>query len=444
VLGLPIAGDGAGAYGDQNLEEPTPMTMEKAVQINAWEVAQQQFDLAAERLSLDPGLRAILREPRRALTVHFPVKMDDGSVRVFTGYRVQHNLGRGPAKGGIRYHQDVTLDEVKALAMWMTWKCAVVGIPYGGGKGGVVVDPKKLSMKELEALTRRYTTEISVLIGPERDIPAPDVNTNSQVMAWMMDTYSMHAGYTVPAVVTGKPISLGGSEGRNEATARGCVFTILDAAAHLGLEVEGATVVVQGFGNAGSIAARLMADEGASVIAVSDTGGAIVKHNGLDVDRVIGWKKEHGTVVGFPGSETITNAELLELPCDVLIPAALENQLTGANASRIKAKIVAEAANGPTTPEADAILHENGVFMLPDILANAGGVTVSYFEWVQDLNRDHWSEAIVNAKLKEIMDRSFAEVLAMAENASCDMRTAAYLVAVKRVADTTALRGLYP
>ena len=420
------------------------MTTEQAVRINAWEVAQRQFDMAAERLNLDPGLRAILREPRRALTVHFPVKMDDGTVRVFTGYRVQHNLGRGPAKGGIRYHQDVTLDEVKALAMWMTWKCAVVGIPYGGGKGGVIVDPKKLSMKEVEALTRRYTTEISVLIGPERDIPAPDVNTNAQVMAWMMDTYSMHVGYTVPGVVTGKPISLGGSEGRNEATARGCVFTIVDAAAHLGMELAGATVVVQGFGNAGSIAAQLMEDEGSTVIAVSDTGGAIVKRDGLDVDRVVAWKKEHGTVVGFPGSATITNAELLELPCDILIPAALENQITGANAGRIKARIVAEAANGPTTPEADEILHANGVFMIPDILANAGGVTVSYFEWVQDLNRDHWSEAIVNAKLKEIMDRSFAEVLSMAENASVDMRTAAYLVAVKRVADTTALRGLYP
>jgi len=420
------------------------MTMEQAVRINAWEVAQRQFDLAAERLNLGPGLRAILREPRRALTVHFPVKMDDGSVRVFTGYRVQHNLGRGPAKGGIRYHQDVTLDEVKALAMWMTWKCAVVGIPYGGGKGGVIVDPKKLSLKELEALTRRYTTEISVLIGPERDIPAPDVNTNAQVMAWMMDTYSMHVGYTVPGVVTGKPISLGGSEGRNEATARGCVYTIQDAAAYLGMDLAGATVVVQGFGNAGSIAALLMAEVGSTVIAVSDTGGAIVRREGLDVGRVVAWKKEHGTVVGFPGSETITNAELLALPCDILIPAALENQITGANAGQVKARIVAEAANGPTTPDADEILHANGVFMIPDILANAGGVTVSYFEWVQDLNRDHWSEAVVNAKLREIMDRAFGEVLAMSENAGVDMRTAAYLVAVKRVADTTSLRGLYP
>ena len=392
------------------------MTTEQAAPaINAWEVAQHQFDLAAERLNLDPGLRAVLREPRRELTVHFPVHMDDGTVKVFTGYRVQHNLGRGPAKGGIRYHQDVSLDEVRALAMWMTWKCAVVGIPYGGGKGGVTVDPKKLSKKELEGLSRRYFTEISVLIGPERDIPAPDVNTTPQIMAWFMDTYSMHVGYTVPGVVTGKPISLGGSEGRNEATARGCVFTIVDAAAHLGMDLAKTTVAVQGFGNAGYIAAKLMSDEGSTVIAVSDTGGAIHRQAGLDVDKVLAWKKEHGTVVGFPGSTTITNGELLELPCDVLIPAAYENQITVQNAANVKAKIVAEAANGPTTPEADKILASKGVFMIPDILANAGGVTVSYFEWVQDLNRDHWSEAVVNAKLKEIMDRSFGEVLAMSK-----------------------------
>ena len=421
------------------------MTTEQiAATINPWAVAQQQFDLAAEHLKLDPGVRQVLREPRRALTVTFPVKMDDGTVRVFTGYRVQHNLGRGPAKGGIRYHQNVSIDEVKALAMWMTWKCAVVGIPYGGGKGGVIVDPKKLSLKELEALTRRFTTEISVLIGPERDIPAPDVNTNAQVMAWMMDTYSMHAGYTVPGVVTGKPISLGGSEGRNEATARGAVYTIVDAAAHLGMDLTKATVAVQGFGNAGSIAARLIRDEGATVIAVSDTGGGILNRDGLDIDRVIGWKKEHGTVAGFPGSDPISNDKLLEVKCDILIPAALENQISAANAGRVKAKIVAEAANGPTTPEADAILHDNGVFIIPDILCNAGGVTVSYFEWVQDLNRDHWSEKIVNEKLKEIMDRSFAEVLAMSLLEEVNMRTAAYLVAVQRVADTTAMRGLYP
>jgi glutamate dehydrogenase (NAD(P)+) len=421
------------------------MTTEQAApSINAWEVAQRQFDLAAERLNLDPGLRAVLREPRRALTVHFPVHMDDGSVKVFTGFRVQHNLGRGPAKGGIRYHQDVSIDEVKALAMWMTWKCAVVGIPYGGGKGGVIVDPKKLSKKELEGLSRRFFTEISILIGPERDIPAPDVNTTPQIMAWFMDTYSMHVGYTVPGVVTGKPISLGGSEGRNEATARGCVFTIVDAAEHLGMDLTKATVAVQGFGNAGAIAAQLMSDEGSTVIAVSDTGGAIWKQEGLDIPKVLSWKQEHGTVVGFPGSTTITNGQLLELECDVLIPAAYENQITAANADNVKAKIVAEAANGPTTPDADLVLAKKGVFMIPDILANAGGVTVSYFEWVQDLNRDHWSEAVVNAKLKEIMDRSFGEVLAMAELEECDMRTAAYLVAVKRVADTTALRGLYP
>ena len=421
------------------------MTTEQiAATINPWAVAQQQFDLAAEHLKLDPGIRQVLREPRRALTVTFPVKMDDGTVRVFTGYRVQHNLGRGPAKGGIRYHQNVSIDEVKALAMWMTWKCAVVGIPFGGGKGGVIVDPKKLSLKELEALTRRFTTEISVLIGPERDIPAPDVNTNAQVMAWMMDTYSMHQGYTVPGVVTGKPISLGGSEGRNEATARGAVYTVVDAAAHLGMDLTKATVAVQGFGNAGSIAARLIRDEGATVIAVSDTGGGILNRGGLDVDRVIGWKKEHGTVAGFPGAKAISNDELLAVECEVLIPAALENQISAANAGRVKAKIVAEAANGPTTPEADAILHDNGVFIIPDILCNAGGVTVSYFEWVQDLNRDHWSEAIVNAKLKEIMDRSFGEVLAMSLLEEVNMRTAAYLVAVQRVADATAMRGLYP
>jgi glutamate dehydrogenase (NAD(P)+) len=421
------------------------MTTEQvAAPINPWHVAQQQFDLAADRLRLDPGLRRVLREPRRELTVHFPVHMDDGTVQVFTGYRVQHNLGRGPAKGGIRYHQNVSLDEVKALAMWMTWKCAVVGIPYGGGKGGVIVDPKKLSLKELEGLTRRFTTEISVLIGPERDIPAPDVNTNAQTMAWIMDTYSMHVGYTVPGVVTGKPIPLGGSEGRNEATARGAVYCVAEAANHLGMDLRRARVAVQGFGNAGSIAARLIADEGATVVAVSDSTGGIRNMNGLDVDRVIAWKGEHGTVRGFPGSEEISNAEVLETDCDILIPAALENQITARNAGNVKAKLVAEAANGPTTPDADAILHDRGVFLIPDILCNAGGVTVSYFEWVQDLNRDHWSEPIVNAKLKEIMVRAFGETLAMSEKASSNMRLGAYLLAVQRVADATAMRGLYP
>jgi glutamate dehydrogenase (NAD(P)+) len=419
-------------------------TEEVASAINPWHVAQQQFDIAADRLQLDPGLRRVLREPRRELTVHFPVHMDDGSVEVFTGYRVQHNLGRGPAKGGIRYHQNVSLDEVKALAMWMTWKCAVVGIPYGGGKGGVIVDPKKLSLKELEGLTRRYATEISVLIGPERDIPAPDVNTNAQTMAWIMDTYSMHVGYTVPGVVTGKPIALGGSEGRIEATGRGTVYCVEAAAAHLGIDLRKATVAVQGFGNVGSNAARLIRDEGATVIAVSDVSGGIYAAGGIDPDRVISWSAEHGTVQGFPGTTDISNADLLELDCDILIPAALENQITSRNAAGIKAKIVAEAANGPTTPDADAILHDRGVFLIPDILCNAGGVTVSYFEWVQDLNRDHWSEAIINAKLKEIMVRAFDETLQMTQKADANMRLGAYLLAVQRVADATAMRGLYP
>ncbi len=415
-----------------------------AAAINPWEVAQRQFDLAAERLNLDHGLRQVLREPRREFTCHFPVHMDDGSVQVFTGYRVQHNLGRGPAKGGLRYHQDVTLDEVKALAMWMTWKCAVVGIPYGGGKGGVVVDPKQLSQKELEGLTRRFATEIEVLIGPERDIPAPDVNTNAQVMAWIMDTYSMHQGYTVPGVVTGKPISLGGSEGRYEATARGCVYTIVEASRHMGMDLKAARVSVQGFGNAGSIAARLISEEGATVVAVSDSTGGIHDPSGLDIAKVVVWKQEHGTVQGFPGATDITNAEILEVDCDILIPAALENQITSRNAGRIKARMIAEAANGPTTPEADAELFRRGVFMIPDILCNAGGVTVSYFEWVQDLNRDHWSEVVVNEKLHGIMIKAFGETLAIAERESCDMRTAAYLLAVDRVADAMDMRGLYP
>ena len=412
--------------------------------LDAWAVAQRQFDIAADRLDLEPGLRAVLREAERELIVSVPVRMDDGSVKVFTGYRVQHNLGRGPSKGGLRYHQDVTLNEVRALAMWMTWKCAVVGIPYGGGKGGVAVDPKQLSMRELEGLTRRFATNISVIIGPERDIPAPDVNTNAQTMAWIMDTYSMHVGYTVPGVVTGKPISLGGSEGRAEATGRGCVVTISEAARHIGLDIIGATIAVQGFGNAGSVAATLLDSMGARVVAVSDTQGGIFRAGGLDIVGVKAWKAEHGTVVGFPGAENISNAELLELAVDVLVPAALENQITLENADRIKARIVAEAANGPTTPDADEVLHRKGIFMIPDILCNAGGVTVSYFEWVQDLNRDQWSEEIVNSKLTAIMVRSFAEVVAMAEQEDVDMRTGAYLLAVDRVAKATALRGLYP
>ena len=419
-------------------------TEQLVAEFNAWDVAQRQFDLAAERLQLPGGLRKVLREPKRELTVHFPVKMDDGEVEVFTGYRVQHNLSRGPAKGGIRYHQDVDLDEVKALAMWMTWKCAVVGVPFGGGKGGVVVDPTKLSLREIEGLTRRFATELAIIIGPERDIPAPDVNTNAQTMAWIMDTYAMHVGHTVPAVVTGKPIALGGSEGRTEATAQGVVYTIQDAARHLGMDLRRCRVAVQGFGNVGGISARLMAREGSTVIAVSDVRGAIYRPEGLDIEAVAAHCRATGSVVGFPGSRDISNVELLELDADILIPAAMENQITAANAGRIGARLIAEGANGPTTPEADEILYANGRFLIPDILCNAGGVTVSYFEWVQNLDRDLWSVGHVNDKLHEIMTRAFAGTLAMSLREQVNMRTAAYLLAVQRVADATSVRGLYP
>jgi glutamate dehydrogenase (NAD(P)+) len=411
---------------------------------NIWAVAQAQFDHAAEKLDLDDGMRRVLRVPQRELTVNFPVTMDDGTVEVFTGHRVQHNVSRGPGKGGIRYHQDVTLDEVRALAMWMSWKCACVNIPYGGAKGGVVVDPKKLSIREVEGLTRRFTTEISPLIGPERDIPAPDVNTNAQTMAWIMDTYSMHHGYTIPGVVTGKPISIGGSLGRNEATARGAVFTLLQWAAATDRSLADMRVVIEGYGNAGSIAATLLAAEGARIVAVSDSAGGIHSPAGLDPAKVIAWKQEHGTVVGYPGADEVTNHELLELDCDILVPAALENQITRVNAPKIRAKVVAEAANGPTTPEADEILFDRGVFVIPDILCNAGGVTVSYFEWVQDMQSFFWTEARINESLKEIMDRAFEAVYAMADRHEVDMRTAAYMVAVARVAEATTLRGLYP
>jgi glutamate dehydrogenase (NAD(P)+) len=411
---------------------------------NIWAVAQQQFDEAAEKLDLDAGLRRVLRVPKRELTVNFPVTMDDGHVEVFTGYRVQHNLSRGPAKGGIRYHQDVTLDEVRALAMWMTWKCSVVNIPYGGGKGGVIVDPKQLSIRELEGLTRRFATEISPLIGPDRDIPAPDVNTNAQTMAWIMDTYSMHNGYTIHGVVTGKPIAVGGSLGRNEATARGTVFTLLQASKVLNLPLEGTKVVIQGFGNAGSIACQLVCAEGATVVAVSDSSGGIYNPQGLDPSTLNAWKAEHGTVVGYPGADDVSNEELLTLPCDILIPAALENQINARVAEKIQAKVVAEAANGPTTPDADDVLYDRGIFLIPDILCNAGGVTVSYFEWVQDMQSFFWTESRINESLKEIMDRAFEAVYQMSELHEVHMRTAAYMLAVSRVAEATTLRGLYP
>ncbi len=410
---------------------------------NPFKIAQQQFDEAAEAFGLDPNMRRVLRECKRELIVTFPVLLDDRSIRMFTGYRVHHNIDRGPAKGGVRFHQNVTLDEVKALAMWMTWKCAVVGIPYGGAKGGVIVDPKQLSRLELENMTRRYTTEISVLIGPERDIPAPDVNTNAQIMAWMMDTISMHAGYSVPAVVTGKPLGIGGSEGRPEATGRGCMLTTLGAMKHLGMRPEDASVAVQGMGNVGYTTAKLLARAGCKVVAVSDSRGACYNPHGIDLDEVVKEKELTGQL-RQQVCDTLTNAELLELPVTVLVPAALENQIHRGNANRIKAKIICEGANGPTTPEADRILEDKGVFVIPDILANAGGVTVSYFEWVQDLQEFFWDEDEINKQLERVLMRAFRHVLQMSLDKKVTMRRAAYFLAIDRVAQATTLRGIYP
>ncbi len=411
---------------------------------NAFDIAQKQFDIAADLLHLDANLRDVLRNCKRELTVNFPVKMDDGTIRVFQGFRVQHNIARGPAKGGLRFHPAVTLDEVRALAMWMTWKCAVVGIPFGGAKGGVVCDPKKLSLTELENLTRRFATEISLLIGPDRDIPAPDVNTSPLVMAWIMDTYSMAIGHSVPAVVTGKPLSIGGSEGRLEATARGAVDVIVEAARHRQFSLNGARVIIQGFGNAGAPLASFLSQLGCRVIGVSDSSGAIHNPHGIDCGRLRLYKRETGSVAGFSMAEPVDPLGMLELPCDILVPAALEGQITQRNADRIKAKVIAEAANGPTTPEADAILGEKGVLVLPDILCNAGGVTVSYFEWVQDLQSFFWDEDEVNARLQRIMARAYQNVARMAEEHGVNLRTAAHMLAISRVADATRTRGIFP
>jgi glutamate dehydrogenase (NAD(P)+) len=415
-----------------------------ATEKTAFDIAVQQFDIAAEALGLEESIRNKLRQPKVCLSVNVPVRMDDGTIQTFPAHRVHHDVSRGPAKGGIRYHRDLDLEEVKALAAWMTWKCAVVNIPFGGGQGGIRCNPKEMSMGELERLTRRYTTEILPIIGPEKDIPEPDVYTDSQTMAWIMDTYSMHMGYTVPGVVTGKPLQVGGSKGRVEATARGCTFSIEEAARHLGVNLNGATVAIQGFGNAGAIAAVLMAELGSKVIAVSDSTGGLADPTGLDIAKVIAHKKDCGTVAGFEGAETVSNEEIFAMDCDVLIPAALEGVITGANASKVGAKIVAEAANGPTTPEADDILYDKGVFVIPDILANAGGVTVSYFEWVQDLARLFWKEEDVNARLREIMTESFRDTLSISMEHKVHMRTAAYMLGVGRVAEATKLRGLYP
>ena len=412
---------------------------------NPFETAKRQVDIVAQMLKLDDGITEILKHPKRELTVNFPVRMDDGSYRVYTGYRVQYNMARGPCKGGIRYHPQVSLDEVRALAAWMTWKCAVVGLPYGGAKGGIICDPKKMSKGELERLTRRFASEILPIIGPEMDVPAPDVYTDSQTMAWIMDTYSMQKGYSVPGVVTGKPLSIGGSEGRAEATGRGCMYVVREAAKQLGLPLKGAKVAIQGFGNAGSVAGKLMAEElGVKIIAVSDSRGGILAKGGLDLKKVEEHKAKTGSVVGFPGAQTITNEELLALDCDVLVPAALENQITKDNAGRVKAKIVAEAANGPTTPEADEILFRNKVTVLPDILANAGGVTVSYFEWVQDLQGYFWTAKDVNDRLEHVMSGSYAEVAKLAKQFGVHNRTAAYILAMNRVVEAIKVRGIYP
>ncbi|HLI51836.1 MAG TPA: Glu/Leu/Phe/Val dehydrogenase [Thermomicrobiaceae bacterium] len=421
-----------------------PTTHDRQEQ-SLFDIAVEQFNIAADVVGMEDDLRRILSSCKRELTVHFPVEMDDGTIQVFEGHRVQHSVAPGPSKGGIRYHQDVTIDEVKALAMWMTWKCAVAGLPYGGGKGGVRVDPKLLSQNELQNLTRRYASEISILIGPQRDIPAPDVNTNPQIMAWIMDTYSAeHGGAVEPAVVTGKPLILGGSEGRAEATGRGCVFAIQEAARAYDLDLAGSRFVIQGFGNAGSTAARILHDLGCKVVAVSDSHGGIYNPNGLDIPAVLSHKQQTLSVDGFVEGEHISNGELFELDCDVLIPAALEGQITEANASKIKAKLIAEAANGPTTPEADRILYDRGVVLLPDIYANSGGVTVSYFEWVQGLQAYYWTEEEVNARLQRVMARSFASVYQASQQYHVALRTAALVQAIQRVGQILRVRSIYP
>lgn len=407
-------------------------------------IAQQQLDAVAEHLELDDGMRRILRSPNRELTVTFPVIMDDGRTEVFTGHRVQHNVARGPAKGGIRYSPLVTLSEVRALSMWMTWKCAVVNLPFGGAKGGVCCNTKEMSLREIEGLTRRFTTEIAFLIGPASDIPAPDMYTDARVMAWMMDTYSMHKGYSVPGVVTGKPISVGGSQGRSEATGRGCVYAIINMARQMGLDLDGATVAVQGFGNAGSVVVRLLAQLGCRVVAVSDSKGGIYLEGGLDAEALQACRRETGSVSNFSLGDRLSNEELLTLPCDILVPAALENQLTERIAPQVQSKLIAEAANGPTTPQADAIFRDRGITVIPDILANAGGVTVSYFEWVQNLQEFHWKEEQVNQQLKDVMDASCGQVMAIAERERTNLRSAAYIVAVDRVVNAIQDRGIYP
>jgi glutamate dehydrogenase (NAD(P)+) len=411
---------------------------------SAWEQALFQLDEAAQIMNLDPNVHEVLRHPKRVLEVAVPTRMDDGTVQTFTGYRVHHNTSRGPSKGGIRYHPDVSMDEVKALAMWMTWKCAVVGIPYGGAKGGVVVDPRQLSKPELERMTRRYASEILPLIGPERDIPAPDMGTDEQIMAWIMDTYSMNQGYSVPGVVTGKPKAVGGSAGRTGATGRGVMYVTVATLKHHAMPVDEARVVVQGFGKVGGPIVELLHEQGCLIVGVADAGGGVYNPRGLSPVGLAAHHQEHGSVAGFEGGTPVDAEEILTVECDALIPAALEGVVTKDNAERVQARIVVEAANGPTTPEADEILHDRGIHLVPDILANAGGVTVSYFEWVQDLQAYFWSEDEVNARLRTVMEEAYVHVLEMAEDRKVTMRQAATIVGVSRVAEAHKTRGLYP
>jgi glutamate dehydrogenase (NAD(P)+) len=412
-------------------------------ELNPWEAQAARFDFAAQKLNLQEGLWKILRYPSREIIVHIPVSMDDGRLEVFTGFRVQHSIARGPAKGGVRYSPDVTLDEVRALASWMTWKCAVVNIPFGGAKGGIIVDPKKLSNAELEKLTRRYTAELIEFLGPEKDVPAPDMNTNEQVMAWMMDTYSMHMRQTVTAVVTGKPINIGGSRGRREATGRGVMIVCDEALRTLRMNRDTTRVIVQGFGNVGSNAAKLMADEGYKIIGIGEYNGGLYNPRGINIDDLLEYKNRNRTIVGFPGAEAADTGELLVTDCEILIPAAVENVITSRNAADVKAKIVCEGANGPTTAAADEILADKKVFVIPDILANAGGVTASYFEWVQDRQGFFWKESLVNEQLEFILKSSFEEVVHFSDTHAVNNRIAAYMLAIDRVAHTITVRGIY-
>ena len=421
-----------------------PVERREALETNPWKQAMEQLDRAGAKMSMEPLVLERLRHCKRILTVSVPVRMDDGTLQIFEGYRIQHNLDRGPAKGGIRYHPQVSLDEVKALSFWMTMKCAVVNLPYGGAKGGVICDPKKMSIGEIERMTRRYTSEISIIIGPDKDIPAPDVNTNAQIMAWIMDTYSMNVGYSCPGVVTGKPIEIGGSLGRNEATGRGVFYVTRELANVRGFDLRKSPVAIQGFGNVGSNAAKVFVEHGCKVVGISDVGGGLYDPAGLDVDDIMLYRAKHDTIAGYMKAEHVPVDQFVEVPCDILIPAAMENTITAENAGRVKAKYIVEGANGPTSNEADRILNARGVIVVPDILANAGGVTVSYFEWVQDIQAYFWSEKEINARLQEIIVKAFREVYDLAQKEKVDLRLAAFMVGLTRLAKAVRIRGTFP